>query len=79
MSTAIRPEISQKNPYWIPKHRYYELMKKINTLKILSVVSSILGLVLPLLDQYLDEQKTREIAREEAQKVLAESNEEESE
>lgn len=25
MSTAIRPEISQKNPYWIPKHRYYEL------------------------------------------------------
>lgn len=25
MSTLIRPEISQKNPYWIPKHRYYEL------------------------------------------------------
>ena len=25
MSTQIRPEISQKNPYWIPKHRYYEL------------------------------------------------------
>ena len=54
-------------------------MKKNNTLKILGVVSSILGLVLPLLDQYLDEQKNREIAREEAQKVLAESNEEESE
>ena len=57
----------------------HELMKNINTLKILGVVSSVLGLVLPLLDQYLDEQKTREIAREEAQKVLAESNEEESE
>ena len=54
-------------------------MKKNNTLKILGAVSSILGLVLPLLDQYLEEQKTREIAREEAQKVLAESNEEESE
>lgn len=25
MSTTIRPEISEKNPYWIPKHRYYEL------------------------------------------------------
>ena len=25
MSTVIRPEISKKNPYWIPKHRYYEL------------------------------------------------------
>ena len=25
MSTQIRPETSQKNPYWIPKHRYYEL------------------------------------------------------
>ena len=54
-------------------------MKKNNTLKLLGVVSSILGLVLPLLDQYLDAQKTREIAREEAQKVLAESTEEESE
>ena len=54
-------------------------MKNNNTLKILGVVSSILGLVLPLLDQYLDEQKTREIAREEAKKVLAEPNEEESE
>ena len=25
MSTVIRPEISKKNLYWIPKHRYYEL------------------------------------------------------
>lgn len=25
MSTAIRPEVSEKNPYWIEKHRYYEL------------------------------------------------------
>lgn len=25
MSTLIRPEVSKKNPYWIPKHRYYEL------------------------------------------------------
>jgi len=25
MGTAIRPEISEKNKYWIEKHRYYEL------------------------------------------------------
>lgn len=25
MSTVIRPEISDKNKYWIEKHRYYEL------------------------------------------------------
>lgn len=50
-----------------------------NTLKILGIVSSILGLALPMLDDYLDEQKTREIAREEARKVLTGSNEEESE
>lgn len=25
MSTTIRPEVSGKNPYWISKHRYYEL------------------------------------------------------
>lgn len=25
MSTEIRPELSEKNPYWIGKHRYYEL------------------------------------------------------
>lgn len=25
MSTTIRPEISEKNRYWIDKHRYYEL------------------------------------------------------
>lgn len=25
MSTNIRPEISKKNKWWIPKHRYYEL------------------------------------------------------
>ena len=25
MSTTIRPEVSRKNPYWIEKHRYYEL------------------------------------------------------
>lgn len=25
MSTVIRPEISLKNRYWLPKHRYYEL------------------------------------------------------
>ncbi len=54
-------------------------MKKINTLKILGLVSSVLGIFLPILEDYLTEQKTREIAREEAQKVLAESNEEESE
>ena len=23
--TDIRPELSQKNPYWIDRHRYYEL------------------------------------------------------
>lgn len=25
MSTTIHPEVSKKNPYWIEKHRYYEL------------------------------------------------------
>lgn len=25
MSTTIRPELSEKNKYWIDKHRYYEL------------------------------------------------------
>jgi len=25
MSTVIRSELSKKNPYWIEKHRYYEL------------------------------------------------------
>ena len=25
MATAIRPEISEKNKYWIDRHRYYEL------------------------------------------------------
>jgi len=25
MSTKIRPELSEKNKYWIEKHRYYEL------------------------------------------------------
>lgn len=25
MATVIRPEISEKNKYWIDKHRYYEL------------------------------------------------------
>lgn len=25
MGTVIRPEISKKNPYWIERHRYYEL------------------------------------------------------
>ena len=25
MTNDIRPEISQKNPYWLDKHRYYEL------------------------------------------------------
>lgn len=25
MSTVIRPEISEKNKYWMEKHRYYEL------------------------------------------------------
>ncbi len=25
MSTTIRPEVSKKNCYWIPKHRFYEL------------------------------------------------------
>ena len=25
MSTKIRPELSEKNKYWIDKHRYYEL------------------------------------------------------
>ena len=25
MGTAIRPEISEKNKYWISKHRHYEL------------------------------------------------------
>lgn len=25
MATVIRPELSQKNKYWISKHRYYEL------------------------------------------------------
>ena len=25
MSTTIRPELSEKNKYWIEKHRYYEL------------------------------------------------------
>ena len=25
MSTTIRPELSEKNPYWIDKHRFYEL------------------------------------------------------
>lgn len=47
-------------------------------LKILGIVSSIAGLVLPMLDDYLNEQKTREIAREEVQKVLTETASEES-
>lgn len=25
MATTIRPELSERNPYWIEKHRYYEL------------------------------------------------------
>lgn len=25
MSDTVRPEVSKKNDYWIPKHRYYEL------------------------------------------------------
>lgn len=25
MSTTTRPELSTKNPYWIERHRYYEL------------------------------------------------------
>lgn len=25
MGTVIRPELSAKNRYWLPKHRYYEL------------------------------------------------------
>ena len=25
MPTEIRPELSKKNKYWLPKHRYYEL------------------------------------------------------
>lgn len=25
MSTTIRPEVSEKNRYWIDRHRYYEL------------------------------------------------------
>jgi hypothetical protein len=25
MSTTVRPEVSEKNPYWIDRHRYYEL------------------------------------------------------
>lgn len=25
MNTKVRPELSTKNPYWIDKHRYYEL------------------------------------------------------
>ncbi len=25
MGTILRPELSKKNPYWIEKHRYYEL------------------------------------------------------
>lgn len=25
MGTNIRPEVSDKNPYWIERHRYYEL------------------------------------------------------
>lgn len=25
MATTIRAELSEKNPYWIEKHRYYEL------------------------------------------------------
>lgn len=24
MGTTIRPELSEKNPYWIERHRYYE-------------------------------------------------------
>lgn len=25
MGTVIRPEVSRKNRYWLPKHRFYEL------------------------------------------------------
>lgn len=25
MATIVRPEVSTRNPYWIDKHRYYEL------------------------------------------------------
>lgn len=26
MTNKIKPELSEKNKYWIPKHRYYELL-----------------------------------------------------
>ena len=29
MGTTIRPELSEKNPYWIERHRYYELKSEI--------------------------------------------------
>ncbi|MCD8119688.1 MAG: hypothetical protein LUE29_09480 [Lachnospiraceae bacterium] len=25
MATSLRPELSERNPYWIERHRYYEL------------------------------------------------------
>lgn len=53
-------------------------MKNCNVLKILGIVSSILGMALPLLDDYLDEKNTRAIVQDEVQKALAQSSEEES-
>ena len=31
MSTTIHPEVSEKNKYWIDKHRYYELKQPAGT------------------------------------------------
>lgn len=28
MGTTIRPELSEKNPYWIERHRYYHLKSR---------------------------------------------------
>lgn len=51
MSTLIRPELSDKNKYWIPKHRYYELKhfclqypdwkKELKTIRLMSTRSMI--------------------------------------
>lgn len=51
-------------------------MNNKNILKILGVVSSLAGLLLPLLDDYLAENRTREIVREELQAMKEESTNE---
>ena len=43
MGTTLRAELSEKNPYWIEKHRYYELKHFCLQYPISSIVTEIRG------------------------------------